>query len=116
MSARGVPSAAELLEAVEEMLRNEAIPETTGRVQYNLRVAASALAIVQRELALGEGIDDARAERLDTVGFGDVSALLGAISRGEVDARLPELVALERASSRERLAVENPRWAEPGDA
>jgi aminoglycoside phosphotransferase (APT) family kinase protein len=49
----GRPTARELLEAVREFLTGEVMPATSGQVAFHARVAANALAIVERELALG---------------------------------------------------------------
>ncbi len=50
----GSPTASELLEAVREFLLGGVMPATTGQVAFHARVAANALAIVARELELGQ--------------------------------------------------------------
>ncbi len=50
----GRPTASELLEAVREYLMSSVMPGTTGQVAFHARVAANALAIVARELELGQ--------------------------------------------------------------
>ena len=50
----GRPTASELLEAVREYLLGSVMPATTGQLAFHARVAANALAIVARELELGE--------------------------------------------------------------
>jgi aminoglycoside phosphotransferase (APT) family kinase protein len=50
----GRPTASELLEAVREYLLGSAMPATTGQLAFHARVAANALAIIARELELGE--------------------------------------------------------------
>lgn len=47
----------ELLEAVEEFLRDEAMPRLEGRASFHARVAANVVAIVRRELATGAALD-----------------------------------------------------------
>ena len=48
----GVPSAAELLEAVAEFLREELLPELSGSQAFNTRVALHVLGSVERELRI----------------------------------------------------------------
>jgi uncharacterized protein DUF6285 len=48
-----LPTAAELLSTVVEVLTDEVVPALTGPVQHNARVAANLVAIVERELRLG---------------------------------------------------------------
>jgi hypothetical protein len=50
----GRPTASELLEAVREFLLGSVMPATTGQLAFHARVAANALAIVARELELGQ--------------------------------------------------------------
>jgi hypothetical protein len=45
---------AELLEAVRQFLREQVLPELAGFKAYNTRVAANALAIVAREIEMGD--------------------------------------------------------------
>jgi hypothetical protein len=58
------PSAAQLVGAVRDFLERVAQPELRGHSAFCARVAANALAIVERELALGAGNDAAERERL----------------------------------------------------
>jgi len=50
----GRPTAAELLEAVREFLSNDAMPALPSELAFRARVAANAVGIVERELALGD--------------------------------------------------------------
>jgi aminoglycoside phosphotransferase (APT) family kinase protein len=50
----GRPTASELLEAVREYLLGSVMPGTSGQLAFHARVAANALAIVARELELGQ--------------------------------------------------------------
>jgi aminoglycoside phosphotransferase (APT) family kinase protein len=56
----GRPTASELLEAVREFLTGQVMPATDGQVAFHARVAANVLAIVARELELGELPAEAR--------------------------------------------------------
>ncbi len=65
----GRPTASELLEAVREFLTDQVRPATSGQLAFHARVAANVLAIVARELELGEppshaSLADAVAARL----------------------------------------------------
>jgi aminoglycoside phosphotransferase (APT) family kinase protein len=54
----GRPTASELLEAVREYLLGSVMPATEGQLSFHARVAANVLAIVARELELGEPPSD----------------------------------------------------------
>ncbi|MEZ5230875.1 MAG: DUF6285 domain-containing protein [Acidimicrobiales bacterium] len=53
------PSAADLLSVVAETLRNDVVPALTGATQHHARVAASLVSIVERELRIGVGSNEA---------------------------------------------------------
>jgi hypothetical protein len=105
------PSAAELLEAVREFLEGDVAGATEGRVRFHARVAARALAIVERELAAADRIADAHAERLAGLGFGSDAELAAAIRAGDCDDRWDEVAAVVRATVADKLAVANPDYA-----
>ena len=48
------PSARELLDAVENFLKQDVIPSVEGRLRYQARVAANVVAIVAREIETEE--------------------------------------------------------------
>ena len=50
----GRPTASELLDAVREFLTGSVMPATTGQLAFHARVAANVVAIVARELELGQ--------------------------------------------------------------
>ena len=58
------PTAAELLACVTEVLEQEIVPALDGPAQHHARVAASLVAIVERELRLGDGAADREREAL----------------------------------------------------
>jgi hypothetical protein len=105
------PSAVELLEAVREFLEGDVADATEGRVRFHARVAARALAIVERELASSERMAAAHAERLAGLGFGSDAELAAAIRSGACDDRWDEVVAVVRATVADKLAVANPGYA-----
>jgi len=104
----GRPTAAELVAAVAEFLETDVRDGTTGSVNFHARVAANVLRTVEREL-----LDDTAAEpaaALLDLGFPDERELSGAIRRGELDGRGPELLPLLHALVGHRLAVAHPGY------
>ena len=104
------PTAAELVEAVREYLENDVMTGTSGRLQFHARVARNALAILERELALGPAQRAAHARRLEALGYADDAALAAAIRAGECDDRFDEVLAAVHASVLDKLAVANPGY------
>ena len=108
-----VPTAAQLIESVREWLEKDVLTATTGRVQFHSRVAINVLAMVERELAVGEQQALDHATRLDDLGMKDDAELADAIRNGDLDDRFNEVVELVRASVLDKLAVANPSYALP---
>lgn len=106
-----VPSAAELVEAVGELLRGDVMAATEGQVRFHARVAANVVDIVGRELALGPAQAVTHAGRLAGLGVADDAELAWRIRTGTLDDRRHEVVAAVRASVDDKLAVANPRYA-----
>lgn len=118
------PSAVELLEAVRGFLTGEVMPALGGRLAFHTRVAAGALAIVERELRLGPQADAAELARLqhlladgrDAAGT-DRSLhawnrdLADRLRRGELDDRRDEVLAHLRATVDDKLRIASPRYA-----
>jgi hypothetical protein len=109
MTGHGVPTLDELIAAVRAFLIDDVLPATDGRLQFNARVAANVLAMVERELVLGPEQDAAHAARLAALGVADDAALAAAIRDGRMDGRGAELIALLRRRTVERLSIANPR-------
>ena len=107
----GMPTAAQLVEAVREFLERDVMAATEGRVNFHTRVAVNVLAIVERELTLGPEHREAAAQRLGELGFEDEAALAAAIRSGSLDDRWDEVKATVWELVRDRLAVANPRYA-----
>jgi hypothetical protein len=105
------PSAVELLEAVREFLEGDVADATEGRVRFHARVAARALAIVERELASAAGMAAAHAERLAALGFSSDAELAAAIRSGACDDRWDAVAAAVRATAADKLVVANPDYA-----
>ena len=112
------PTAAELLDAVEEYL-TEVRDGVPGRLGFHARVAANVVATVRREIELGP--DQARLldERLASLGISATgrageAELAAAIRRGDLDDRVDEVTDAVRATVRDKLAVSNPGyWERP---
>jgi hypothetical protein len=98
---RGIPSSAELAEAVREFLEQEVIPATDGRLSFHARVAANVLGQLERELQ--NGLPEAT---------GDAD-LAQAIRAGSVD--FTQAYDAIRATVVAKLRVSNPRHLLPED-
>src|SRR5699024_9851208 len=105
----GRPTASELTAAVADLLRDEAIPGTDGRLRYQLRVAANALDVVRRELDLGAHQRARCAERLAALGLADRAELAEAIRTGRLDTSRQDVRSALWEQVMDRLAVANPR-------
>ena len=104
------PTAEQLVESVREWLQRDVLASTTGQVQFHTRVAINVLAMVERELALGEAQQHAHEARLAQLGVADDAELAAAIRSGTLDDRLDEVRDLVWASVRDKLAVANPKY------
>ena len=112
MSPHDVPTAEQLVESVREWLEREVLTGTTGRMQFNARVAVNVLAMVERELRVGQAQASAHSERLARLGCADDRELAQRIRDGALDDRLDEVRELVWASVRDKLAVANPKYLE----
>ncbi|SEF61322.1 hypothetical protein SAMN04489712_101591 [Thermomonospora echinospora] len=108
------PSAGELVAAVREFLEREVLAGLEGRARFHGLVAVNVLGMVERELEHGPAQRAAHRERLAALGFDDDAALAAAIRSGALDDRYAELKAALRDTVRDKLAVANPGYAEPG--
>jgi Domain of unknown function (DUF6285) len=97
----GIPSTAELAQAVREFLEQEVMPATEGRVSFHARVAANVLAQIERELESGLP---------DTTGD---AQLVKAIRGGSVD--FAEAYDAIRETVVAKLRISNPRHLLPED-
>lgn len=98
---RGIPSSAELVQAVREFLEEEVMPATEGRLSFHTRVAANVLAQIERELQNGPP---------DTKGDSELSA---AIRAGSID--LMGAYDEIRRTVVAKLRISNPRHLLPED-
>lgn len=109
------PTAAELVEAVRELLERDVLELTEGRVRFHVRVAMNVLRMVERELAEGPAMAEAHARRLEQVGFTSDAELAAAIRAGALDPRSDEVKAVVYSSVVDKLRVANPDYLEPED-
>jgi Domain of unknown function (DUF6285) len=105
-----VPSAAQLVESVREWIERDLIPASQGRVQFQARVALTALSIVERELSLSDELVERHGERLAALGCADDTELAARIRAGAFDDRLVEVRAAVRESVVDKLRVANPKY------
>ncbi|HEY2160067.1 MAG TPA: DUF6285 domain-containing protein [Solirubrobacteraceae bacterium] len=103
-----LPDPPALLEAVREFLADEVEPELDRRLRYHLKVAINVLAIVERELRLGDEHAVRHRERLARLGFDSDAALADAIRSGVVDDRLEQVASELRELVADKLAVARP--------
>ena len=126
------PDAPELLNAVRVFLEEQVVPALEGTRQFHARVAANVLAIVVRELTLGEDALRAEWHRLGAL-LGESAAapeggtilaaavrrrneaLVERIRAGDADegSWRADLLAHLKATSVDRLAIANPKYAAP---
>jgi aminoglycoside phosphotransferase (APT) family kinase protein len=104
------PTAVELVQAVREMLHDDVMAGTEGRVRFHARVGANVLGMVERELVLGPGQAAAHQQRLAALGVVDDAELAAAIRAGSLGVPDEEVVQAVAASVADKLAVSNPDW------
>ncbi|MBP6897459.1 MAG: hypothetical protein KBC94_23825 [Pseudacidovorax sp.] len=121
-----VPPAEVLLDAAADYLDLELRPLLEGYHAFQLRVCVNVLRLVARELRLGPAADararaglaallgeSAAAEaRADAPAPDD--ALRAEIASGRLPLDSPALLAHLREGLRDGLAINNPRWVQPG--
>ncbi|WP_395155397.1 DUF6285 domain-containing protein [Ilumatobacter sp.] len=106
------PSAAELVEAVREWLERDVLTATDGRLKFHTRVAVNVLAMVERELSLGDQHVADHAARLMLLGV-ESDAELAAAIRSEAVAVEPDVLRAALLDSVvDKLRVANPKYLE----
>jgi hypothetical protein len=114
------PTTPELLQAVAEFLRERVLPATEGALAYQVRVAANALAIVQREVAQGAAAQAREAEGLRALLGPQAPADLDAANRllcahiatGAMDLATPGLLAHLQRTTADKLAIDLPGYSD----
>lgn len=111
------PAAHDLVTAVREFLENVAMPKLEGHDAFHARVAANALAIVERELVIAPGDNaEERARLMELLGRdGDLAelndALCEAIGSGGISLETPGLTDHLWATTLTKLSIDQPRYA-----
>ena len=109
------PAAPDLLAEVANLLRERVLPTLDGELRFQVLVACTVLAQVQRELTLGPAQQAAERARLaELLGHdGDLDDLnreLAAKIRAGEPLDEAKLLAHLRAAADEALAINNPKW------
>jgi hypothetical protein len=111
------PDHTEILAAVTALLREEIMPLLSGRPNYQVRVAANALDLVGRQMALQGGFDrDEHARLAKLLGRdGDLlelnQALCDAIESHDLTLDSPGVAEHLWATTMAKLAVDQPSYA-----
>ncbi|WP_428668631.1 DUF6285 domain-containing protein [Reyranella sp.] len=117
--AQDRPTAAELLAAIADFLREEATPaldRAEPRLGFQMRVAVNSLAILERESRLGPAADARERARLAALlgRDGTLADLNRELARqlrtGERDERDDALMAHLEATIADKIAIANPKW------
>jgi hypothetical protein len=117
--AQDRPTASELLIAIADFLREEAMPaldRMEPRLGFQMRVAVNALAILERESRLGPAADAREHARLVALlgRDGTLPELTRELARqlraGQRDERDAALMAHLEATTTDKIAIANPRW------
>ncbi len=111
------PDLIELVSAVRTFLEKRALPALEGHTAFHARVAANALAIVERQLEQGPGEEAAESQRLREL-LGREGALddqnrelCRRIRSGDLDADTPGLREHLWQTTLAKLAVDQPKYA-----
>jgi hypothetical protein len=109
-------TSAELLGAVKGFLMENVLPAVSGRDQFNARVAANVLGIIEREQALSpalQALDREAAERWlpDEESTEDIPQKLARALAARVIPADPDFVDYLRARQLLVTAINNPRYA-----
>jgi hypothetical protein len=117
--AQDRPTAAELLAAIADFLRDEATPvldRADPRLGFQMRVATTSLAILEREWRLAPDADKKEQARLvELLGReGTLDELNRELARqlraGERDEQDSALMAHLEATISDKIAIANPKW------
>jgi Domain of unknown function (DUF6285) len=117
--AQDRPTASELLSAIADFLREEALPaldRAEPRLGFQMRVAVNSLAILEREARLGPSANLREHERLVKLlgRDGTLDELNRELARqlrtGQRDERDLALMAHLDATIADKIAIANPKW------
>ncbi|SOD74616.1 hypothetical protein SAMN05892883_3802 [Jatrophihabitans sp. GAS493] len=103
-----VPSAIDLLAAVEEFLTESMLPAADDDLRFYVRVSANVLAVVRRELTLGPELARHHDRDLELIGCADETELAQRLRSGSLDYRNPLVRDVITRTVRAKLAVARP--------
>lgn len=115
------PTIDELLDAVQGFLTDDMVPMLQGQPRFHARVAANAIAIVRRELELGNALETAERSRLmELLGEEDSRDALNELLARRIRSGDPEpdparTLQHLRRTAKEKLAVANPKYRAEGE-
>jgi len=111
------PSMRELVDAVRNFIETRAMPELEGHTAFHARVAANALAIVVRQLDLGDISGAQELSRLKTLLGGDGTLeelnreLCRRIRSGAFTPATPGLAKHLEQTTRDKVAIDQPNYS-----
>jgi hypothetical protein len=111
------PSIKEIVDVVRDFLEKRAMPELKGHTAFHARVAANALGIVSRELALGPASANEEQKRLVHLLGRDGSLdelnreLCKRIREGALDLGNAELTEHLTLTTRDKVAIDQPSYS-----
>src|SRR5574342_209974 len=111
------PTLIELVGAVRDFIERHAMPKLEGHAAFHARVAANALAIVERQLQQGPEAEAAERERLRALLGHDGGLevqnreLCARIRSGELGLDTPGLAEHLRATTLAKVAVDQPKYS-----
>lgn len=111
------PSILELVNAVRNFLETKAMPELKGHTAFHARVAANALGIVARELALGPKAAEAEKTHLIALLGHDGSLeelnreLCGQIRAGKISTESDALRQHLELTTLDKVAIDQPNYS-----
>jgi hypothetical protein len=111
------PSPVELVKAVASLLQTMVLPQSTGRLAFEIRVAINALELVARQLAYADEAHRAEHQRLEEL-LGRTGSLMELnrelstrIAGGGIGLADDRLIRHLWATTMEKLAVDQPSYA-----
>ncbi|GAK43951.1 conserved protein [Tepidicaulis marinus] len=112
-----MPKSSEIVEVVSEFMRQHVLPQLQGHTAFHALVAANALDIVKRELAIAPEANEAEKARLEKLlgregTLEELNRLLCArIEAGDVTVETPGLADHLWETTLTKLAIDQPKYS-----
>lgn len=112
-----MPKSSEIVDVVSEFMRQRVLPQLQGHTAFHALVAANALDIVKRELAIAPEANEAEKARLEKLlgkdgTLEELNRLLCArIEAGDVTADTPGLADHLWETTLTKLAIDQPKYS-----